>query len=79
MDERTKAIVKQNAVGLMQIGYPFEEALEMAMDQEDFLFPEQMKRLRIPKPGYGAASGRGSGAGGSAIGPGGTHGVGSGY
>lgn len=73
MDEMKKAIAIHNAVGLTQIGYSMEEALEIALDAEDNLFPETMKRLKIPRTGYGSMSGR-AGGGGSATGPGGSHG-----
>ena len=57
-----KHLIIHNAYGLMQVGFEMREALEMALDAEEDLFPENWKQLRLRKPGTGSgyyASGRG--------------------
>lgn len=75
LDQYQKMIVKQNMTGLIQLGYGPEEALEMALDHEDYLLPEMQKRLRISRPGGGSGASRSRGA---ISGPGGDIGSGPG-
>jgi hypothetical protein len=46
-------LIKHNAMGLMQIGFSAEEAIDMALDSEEDLFPEEWKRIRLGRPGMG--------------------------
>lgn len=48
-----KHLVKHNVMGLMQIGFELEEAIDMALDSEEDLFPENWKQLRLKRPGVG--------------------------
>jgi hypothetical protein len=70
-----KHLIMHNMMGLKQIGFSDEEALEMALDSEEDLFPENWKRLKLTRPGVSGAARDGRG---SAIGPGGEGGFASG-
>jgi hypothetical protein len=72
MDSARKHQIMHNAMGLVNAyGWPWQEALEIALDQNQPLFS---KRLRIKRAG-GTSGGRGPS---QISGPGGGHDVGSG-
>jgi hypothetical protein len=54
-----KHLIIHNAYGLMQVGFEMREALDMALDAEEDLFPENWKQLRLKRPGgLSGASGK---------------------
>jgi hypothetical protein len=68
-----KHLIKHNVMGLMQIGFEMGEALDMALDAEEDLFPENWKQLKLRRPGVGSGA---SGHGGPVSGPSGHAGTG---
>lgn len=73
MDGARKHMIMHNALGLVNAyGWPWQEALEIALDQNQPLFS---KRLKIRRTG---GAGGGTGRGGSLTGPSGGHDAGHG-
>lgn len=71
-----KHLIAHNVMGLKAIGFSDQEAIDLALDLEQDMFPENYKRFRPERPSqqggrqggnYGNQGGRGEGEGDSGL------------